>query len=155
MKEMYSLRTKPRANTPVTDLMSIHSIKDIAFDAFDILPENFQSDAMHVHIVVENFADAETLKSLRMDEKYELLGLYRGTPIPVKSVFSGIERADVILLYRCPLIRYSIDNNESIETLIKHVVLHELGYHFGYSRYGIDWYKSNPYHGVEAGTILD
>jgi hypothetical protein len=81
---------------------------------------------------VENFADQETLDSLNIDNKYDLLGLYRGIPIPSKSKRSS-DLQDRIFLYRCPLIRYAREYEHDINTLTRHVLLHEMGHHFGAS----------------------
>ena len=137
-------RLKQRSHA-IAALPLIQYIHDIATKAVLDLPALMRSEAGTVKIYVENFADIETLNSLRMTDKYDLLGLYRGTPLPVKSVFLGIDLEDSIFLYRCPLVRYAYENNESIDTLIKHVVTHELGYHFGHNRYDKDENKNSPH----------
>ena len=125
------------------DLPPLEHIGQVAKEALNDLPDIFRAQAEEVEIRIENYADKETLKSLNMEDKYDLLGLYRGTPLPVKPVFQGVDKGDCILLYRCPLIRYAHENRDDIQTLIKHVVIHELGYHFGYNRHDLNWYK-NP-----------
>ena len=133
------MTTAQRRNPRISNLPAIQRLEQIAHQTLDTIPETLKEYALKIRIVVENYADKETLKSLRIDDKYELLGLYRGTPIPIKSVFADSTLPDSILLYRCPLIRYALENKENIENLVQHVMLHELGHHFGYSSNDEKW----------------
>lgn len=117
----------------ISNLPTLQRLGEIASQTINTIPDTIKEYATNVKIIVENYADKETLHSLRIDDKYELLGLYRGTPIPIKTIFANSSLPDSIYLYRCPLIRYSIENQESIEKLVQHVMIHELGHHFGYS----------------------
>lgn len=126
-------------NTRVSSLPAIQRLEQIAQQTMNTIPEALKGYAQKIRIIVENYADKETLHSLRIDDKYELLGLYRGTPIPIKAVFAQSTLPDSIFLYRCPLIRYSLENKENIEILVKHVMMHELGHHFGYSSNNEKW----------------
>jgi predicted Zn-dependent protease with MMP-like domain len=126
-------------NLRVSNLPAIQRLEQIAAQTLSTIPEALKEYAQKIHIIVENYADQETLNSLRIDDKYELLGLYRGTPIPIKTVFAHSTLPDSIFLYRCPLIRYALENKESIEILIQHVMMHELGHHFGYSANDEKW----------------
>jgi predicted Zn-dependent protease with MMP-like domain len=126
-------------NTRVSNLPAIQCLEQIAHQALSTIPDALKEYAHKIRIVVENYADKDTLHSLRIDDKYELLGLYRGTPIPIKAVFGHSTLPDSIYLYRCPLIRYSLENRENIENLVQHVMMHELGHHFGYSSGNEKW----------------
>jgi predicted Zn-dependent protease with MMP-like domain len=112
---------------------AINCLAAIAQETFKKIPLHLQDKALKIHIIVDNYADEQTLSSLKIKDKYELLGLYRGTPIPIKAFINHFECQDSIFLYRCPIIRYSIENQESIENLVEQVMLHELGHHFGYN----------------------
>jgi predicted Zn-dependent protease with MMP-like domain len=127
MKTAYSRKLQ------IATLPSIQYLQQAAQRALENVPENLKNDAQNIQIIVENYADQITLGSLHIKDKYELLGLYRGTPIPVKTIFTDSSLPDIIYLYRCPLVRYSIDNNEILDTLIQQVMIHELGHHFGCS----------------------
>jgi predicted Zn-dependent protease with MMP-like domain len=126
-------------NPRVSNLTAIKRLEQIAQQTLNTIPDALKEYAKKIRIVVENYADKETLHSLRIDDKYELLGLYRGTPIPIKTVFGQSTLPDSIFLYRCPLIRYSLENKENIENLVQHVMMHELGHHFGYSSNDEKW----------------
>ncbi|MES2252532.1 MAG: metallopeptidase family protein [Pseudomonadota bacterium] len=126
-------------NPQISNLPAIQRLEQIAQQTLKTIPDALKEYAKKIQIVVENYADKETLNSLRIDDKYELLGLYRGTPVPIKTVFAHSTLPDSIFLYRCPLIRYSIENQEKIETLVQHVMMHELGHHFGYNSNDEKW----------------
>lgn len=97
------------------------------------LPATYLNDAKKIKILVENYAEKMTLDALNMKNKYDLLGLYKGTPLNIKIMFSDVKTEDSIILYRCPLIRYCHDNAMCVEDLVHRVMLHELGHHFGCS----------------------
>lgn len=119
----------------VTDLVSITGIQNVVVQIIEAMPIQMKEPAQKVNIIVENYADTKTLEGLKITNKYELLGLYRGTPLPVKKFFEMAPSTDDhIFLYRCPLIRYSHENKQSIEYLVQQVLFHELGHHFGCSR---------------------
>ena len=126
-------------NPRISNLPAIHCIEKIAQESFKTIPDALKEHANKIQIIVENYADKETLSSLRIDDKYELLGLYRGTPIPIKTIFAHSTLPDSIFLYRCPLIRYALENQENIEMLVQHVMMHELSHHFGYSSRNEKW----------------
>jgi predicted Zn-dependent protease with MMP-like domain len=140
VKNQEGLMTIARLNNPrISNIPAIEGLEEIAIQSLNTIPESLKEYANKIRIVVENYADRETLNSLRISDKYELLGLYRGTPIPIKAVFAHSTLQDSIYLYRCPLIRYAHENKEDIETLIKHVMMHELGHHFGLNTNDKKW----------------
>ncbi len=78
------------------------------------------------------FADDETLAAMEM-EPYELTGLYHGSPVGEKSMFDGMRLPDRIHLYRQPLLAEWCETGVDLRDLIAHVVVHEVGHHFGLS----------------------
>jgi predicted Zn-dependent protease with MMP-like domain len=74
-----------------------------------------------------------------LTDKNDLLGLYRGIPLPMKTASTDSKLPDMIFLYRCPLIKYAKDNEEPIQDLIYHVMIHEIGHHFGHDELDSDW----------------
>lgn len=95
------------------------------------LPKTVQKDAKSLVLKVENYADNETLQSLQITDRYDLLGLYRGVPLSAKV--KKKKSLDIIFLYRAPLIRYAKEHEEDLSHIIRHVILHELGHHLGCS----------------------
>lgn len=113
------------------NLPDILFFQNCAKKSMQTLPISYRDEVHKIKIQVENFAEQETLKDLNMKNKYDLLGLYKGTPVNIKVLFSDVKTEDCIVLYRCPLIRYCHDNSMCIEGLVHRVMLHELGHHFG------------------------
>lgn len=96
------------------------------------LPEPFASHLREIVLVVEEFADDETLADMGIEDPFALTGLYHGTPIGEKP---GAVAAlpDRIHLYRRAILDEWCDTGERLEALIAHVVIHEVGHHFGLS----------------------
>ncbi len=124
------------ATAGMPDLADIYAL---AYEVMSNMPDTFKEHLKNIIIRVENFADPETLQSLNIKDKYDLLGLYRGIPIPQKNHSDSLKLPDVIFLYRGPLIRYARETGETFERLINNVMIHEMGHHFGFSDGDIDW----------------
>lgn len=99
--------------------------------ALEELPAEFQERMENVEVLVEDFADMETLHSLDLESPWELLGLYVGVPINERSVFSPGYLPDRIYLYRRPILR-AAGSLQNVVTTIREVVIHEVGHHFGF-----------------------
>jgi predicted Zn-dependent protease with MMP-like domain len=119
-------------------------IYELSYSVLDNLPKKFRAQTEQIIIRAENFADADTLKGLHLKDKYDLLGLYRGVPIPYKNLHSVVTIPDTIFIYRCPIIRFAEENSHSIERIVHHVMIHEIGHHFGYSDCDIEWIERQP-----------
>jgi predicted Zn-dependent protease with MMP-like domain len=120
------------------DLPDLAEIYALAYRTLNFLPNRFQAYIREVIVRVENFADRDVLDGLGLSDKYDLLGLYQGIPLPLKGNQDSLV-PDVIFLYRCPLIRFSRENSESLAQLVHHVMIHEIGHHFGFSDFDLDW----------------
>ena len=114
---------------------------------WDGLPEQFRALLCNVTVDVADFADAETLKALRIRDPYNLLGLYHGVGLPFKSVSDPASLPDRIFLYRIPILSYADRTGEPVDRVIRHVLIHEIGHHFGFSNTGMDRSNTvcNPY----------
>lgn len=123
----------------ITHVPDIKNIYEYAFDSLNSLPKKYLSFIESIVIRVENFADGETLGSLSLEDKYDLLGLYRGTPLTSEHRQPMHTDQDIIYLYRCPLIRFCQEKGEDLQSIISYVVIHEIGHHFGYSDAELDW----------------
>lgn len=121
----------------------LSDIYTMAYQVLNSLPKRFQHHTKNLIIRVENFADEATLQSLKVEDKYDLLGLYRGVPLPLKRESHILSLPDVIFLFRCPLIHFSKENKQDIKILIQHVMIHEMGHHFGYSDFDMEWIEES------------
>lgn len=112
---------------------SLGDIEKIAAEVYETIPQVLRSRVDEVVIRVEQFAGDETLADLGMKSPFELLGLYRGVSLDQKSTLDLPQDVDMIFLYRRPLLDYWCETGEELDTLIRHVLVHEIGHHFGYS----------------------
>ncbi len=102
--------------------------------AFARLPDSFRDLAADVVLRVEDFPPDDVLASLSIDSEFDLLGLYQGVSLDKKSVLdAGADGPDFVFLYRRPILHYWSEGGESLEDIVVHVLVHEIGHHFGLS----------------------
>lgn len=112
---------------------SADEIEAIARRALDSLPEPFASHLRDVVMLVEDFADEPTLKAMDIEEPFDLTGIYEGTPITERSIEHSGTMPDRIRLFRRPILDEWADGDDTLEHLVAHVLVHEVGHHFGLS----------------------
>jgi predicted Zn-dependent protease with MMP-like domain len=112
---------------------SIADFEALAALALASLPRRFKRNLGPVVIRVEDFPDAETEAAMELDSPFDLLGLYRGVALPLKSVSDPRPDIDMIFLYRRPILDYWYDTGEDLFEVVRHVLIHEIGHHFGFS----------------------
>ena len=108
-------------------------IERLADAAIARLPENFRVHLRDVVLRIEEFADDEVLEELGIDNPFELSGLYSGRSMDKQSSWVSGELPPMIHLYRRPLLDEWAETGVSLEALITHVIVHEIGHHFGFS----------------------
>ncbi|MDZ3832594.1 MAG: metallopeptidase family protein [Sphingopyxis sp.] len=101
--------------------------------ALATLPEVFRPHIQGVVIAIEEFADEATLASLDIEHPYDLTGLYEGRPLTERSIDQSGGMPDRVTLYRIPILVEWIEGRERLDWLIRHVLIHEIGHHFGFS----------------------
>ncbi len=114
-------------------------IEVLARAALARLPQPFAAHLDGVRLVVEDFADAETLAALGIDDPFELTGIYEGVPVGDKYSAETGALPDRIRLFRAAILdEWIARGDESLEHLVAHVLIHEVGHHFGLSDDDID-----------------
>ncbi|NNM77398.1 metallopeptidase family protein [Sphingomonas sp. ID1715] len=108
-------------------------IERLARAALERLPEAFRAHLGDVVLRVEEFAEDAVLDELGIEDPFELTGLYSGRPLGDKSSSDSGTLPDMIHLYRRPLLDEWVDTGVSLEALVTHVLVHEVGHHFGLS----------------------
>lgn len=108
-------------------------IERIARDAIARLPEAFAAHLGDVVLIVEEFADDETLAALGLEHPLDLTGLYHGRPLGEKSSMDSGALPDRIHLYRRAILDEWIETGVRLDDLVVHVTIHEIGHHFGLS----------------------
>ena len=112
---------------------SADEMEAIARQALDSLPEPFAGHLRDVVLLVEDFADERTLKAMDIEEPFDLTGIYEGIPITERSVEHSGTMPNRIRLFRRPIIDEWADGDDTLEHLVAHVLVHEVGHHFGLS----------------------
>jgi len=110
----------------------------VAQEVWDALPASFREIVGNLSIQIEDFASRETLDHLRIRSPYGLLGLYHGLGLPFKSVWDMPHGPDMIFLYRIPILAFAHAGIEPVRDVIQHVLIHEIGHHFGFSDADMD-----------------
>lgn len=105
----------------------------LAHAAFARIPQPFAAHLDGITVHIEEFADEETLHAVGLEEPFELTGLYHGRPMDEESVWASGEFRPRITLYRQPLLAEWCETGVTLEDLVTHVVIHEVGHHFGLS----------------------
>jgi len=105
--------------------------------AIDEIPEEFRDKMENVEVLVEDFPDPETIHSLDLDSQWDLLGVYVGVPLTQQSVFSVNVMPERIYLYRRPILRAARRGTDVVQ-LIREVIIHEVGHHFGFDDEQLD-----------------
>ena len=112
---------------------SADEMEAIARRALDALPEPFSVHLRDVVLLIEEFADDATLDAMSIDEPFDLTGIYEGIPITDRSVEHSGTLPDRIRLFRRPILDEWAGGEDSLEHLVVHVLVHEVGHHFGLS----------------------
>jgi predicted Zn-dependent protease with MMP-like domain len=112
---------------------SLAAIESLAQQALATIPPALARHVEGVAIRVGDFPDAATEEEMELDSPFDLLGLYRGTPLPGKSVMDPRPAIDLIFLYRRPILDYWCETGEPLDRVVRHVLIHEIGHHFGFS----------------------
>ncbi len=116
------------ARTPDADAMEA-----MARRSLDSLPLEFRQQMGNVVLRVEEYADKKSLEAVGLTHPMQLSGLYTGRPIETKSVSDFGTLPDMIHLYRQPILAEAAQRGISVERLVHHVLIHEVGHHFGFS----------------------
>ncbi|MSO74549.1 MAG: acetylglutamate kinase [Alphaproteobacteria bacterium] len=120
--------TKGRDKAP-----SAADIELIAEHAYRRIPDRLRRLVDAVVIRIEEFPDDEVIAEMELDTEYDLLGLYTGVSLDGKSYADAPQDVDMIFLYRRPMLDYWAENGDTLEDVVRHVLIHEIGHHFGLS----------------------
>ena len=118
----------PTAKSP-----TLAEIEVIAHDAFARLPKHFRDLCEGVIIQIDDFPTQEVLQELEAETEFDLLGLFQGVGLPFQSSGDIAPMPNMVWLYRRPILDYWAENDETLGHIITHVLVHEIGHHFGLS----------------------
>ena len=112
---------------------SLADIEALAQSALASIPQEMKQQLGPVVIRVEEFPDEETEAEMGLESPFDILGLYRGVALPHKSVSDPRPNIDMVFLYRQPILDYWCETGDDLEHIVRHVLIHEIGHHFGFS----------------------
>jgi predicted Zn-dependent protease with MMP-like domain len=113
---------------------SLGDFEAMAHEAFERLPADFRALCDGLVIRIEDFPDDDTLREMECESEYDLLGLFRGIGLAqgAATLQTG-QFPNMVWLYRRPLLDYWAEHEETLGHLVTHVLVHEIGHHFGLS----------------------
>jgi predicted Zn-dependent protease with MMP-like domain len=119
----------PRQATAPT----IDDIEALARSALKTIPQPLRRYAANIVIRVEDFPDEETQEEMGLESPFDLLGLYSGVSLDLRGISDAPGDVDMIFLYRRPILDYWCETGEDLGHIVRHVLIHEIGHHFGFS----------------------
>jgi predicted Zn-dependent protease with MMP-like domain len=127
---------------PYVDAMllapTLADIERLAQAAVERLPELFRQHLASVVLKIEDFPDETVMAEMDLESEWDLLGLYWGRHVGMKGDVPSGALPDMIFLYRRPLLDLWADSGDTLEDLVTHVLVHEVGHHFGLSDAAMD-----------------
>jgi predicted Zn-dependent protease with MMP-like domain len=123
----------PRTTPCFSTAPSLDDIEAIAAEALATIPAEFRKHVGNVRIQVDDFPDDEVEKTMELDSPFDVLGLYQGVSMKERGVGHIANDIDRIFLYRRPILDFWCESGEDLPHIIRHVLIHEIGHHFGLS----------------------
>ncbi|MDB5628303.1 MAG: hypothetical protein JWQ51_643 [Tardiphaga sp.] len=119
--------------SPETKAPDLAAMEIMAHEMFALLPDGFRKLCEGVIIRVDDFPTEEVLAELKAETEFDLLGLFQGTGLPFQSNDESGRLPNMVWLYRRPILDYWAENDETLGHIVRHVLIHEIGHHFGLS----------------------
>ena len=112
---------------------SLAELEVLASDVYRRLPHRFRKLCADLVIQVDDFPTEEVLDHMGAESEFDLLGLFQGVGLPFRAESDPIQMPNMIWLYRRPILDYWAEHDETLGDVVKHVLVHEIGHHFGLS----------------------
>jgi predicted Zn-dependent protease with MMP-like domain len=112
---------------------SLDDFETMARDAFASLPEEFRALVGDLVFRVDDFPDEDVVKDMELENEFEILGLFQGPDLASGEAGQGHALQTMIFLYRRPILDYWAEHEEKLGGIVRHVLIHEIGHHFGLS----------------------
>jgi predicted Zn-dependent protease with MMP-like domain len=133
MDKMQTYGDHPKDWAPVS-APSLDVFERMAETAFAALPEEFRALAGDIEFRVAEFPDDDVVKSMDLDSEFDILGLFQGVGLAHDADAAETGRLpNMIWLYRRPILDYWAEHEETLGAIVSHVLIHEIGHHFGLS----------------------
>jgi predicted Zn-dependent protease with MMP-like domain len=112
---------------------SLAQFEAMAAHAYARLPGEFRALCEDLVIRVDDFPSEEVMEAMQLDSEFDLLGLFQGVGLPFRSQLMSGQMPNMIWLYRRPILDYWAEHSDSLGAIVTHVLVHEIGHHFGLS----------------------
>ena len=112
---------------------SLAELEVLASEVYGRLPQRFRKLCADLVIQVDDFPTEEVLDHMGAESEFDLLGLFQGIGLPFRAESDPIQMPNMIWLYRRPILDYWAEHEETLGAVVKHVLVHEIGHHFGLS----------------------
>ena len=112
---------------------SLAEMEAMAHEIFERLPKGFRTLCEGVIIRVDDFPTDEVLDEMQAESEFDLLGLFQGVGLPHQSNDDIARLPNMVWLYRRPILDYWAEHEETLGHIVRHVLIHEIGHHFGLS----------------------
>jgi predicted Zn-dependent protease with MMP-like domain len=112
---------------------SLAEIEVLAAEIFRHLPRRFRDLCVDLVIQVDDFPTDEVLEQMDAESEFDLLGLFQGVGLPFRTESAPMQMPNMIWLYRRPILDYWAEHDETLGAIVRHVLVHEIGHHFGLS----------------------
>ena len=112
---------------------ALDDIEALARDAFAGLPENFRMLTGAIVFMVQDFPDKDVIEELGVESEFDIMGLFQGPELSAQEGASHAAQQTMIFLYRRPILDYWVESGEPLGHIVRHVLIHEIGHHFGLS----------------------
>lgn len=115
-----------------TEAPGLDDIEALARECFADLPSEFRALVGDIVFMVQDFPDVVVIEDMELDSAFEILGLFQGPDLAARDQ-SASGQSTMIFLYRRPILDYWAENNDPLGLIVRHVLIHEIGHHFGLS----------------------
>lgn len=123
---------------------SLPDMEGMAREALMAIPQELRRYAGDIAIRVDDFPDDQTLEAMDLESPFDLLGLYQGVDLTRRGISDQPEEVDMIFLYRRPILDYWCESEEDLTRIVRHVLIHEIGHHFGLSDEDMERIEQSP-----------
>jgi predicted Zn-dependent protease with MMP-like domain len=123
---------------------SLAEIETMAQQIFQRLPKEFRDLSEDLVIQVDDFPTEEVLDDIEAESEFDLLGLFQGVGIPFRSHGDVARLPNMVWLYRRPILDYWAEHDETLGHIVRHVLIHEIGHHFGLSDADMEQFEASP-----------
>ena len=123
---------------------SLDEIERLARAEYQTLPVQFRSLCEDILFIVQDFPDDDVISDMELQSEFDILGLFHGSPLAQHVSNESQPEPTMVFLYRRPILDYWAENRSRLGDLVRHVIVHEIGHHFGLSDDDMEAIEERP-----------